>query len=137
MLYFTIFFPIFFVGFFFLVLYILSKSAWAHLADTYRYDRDFRGKKVGITSVRINGVSYNNCILLRFNHEGFYLRPVFVFRIFHPGVMIPWTEVQTVRDKKILFVKLKELVIGNPAVTVIQMRPITVSRLPELKKFMQ
>lgn len=123
-------FPIFFVGMFVLVLFILSKKGWSGLAKEYKYLEDFVGERVGITSATINGVNYNNCLLLKYNEKGLYFKPVFIFRLFHVPVMIPWKEVKVVRDKKILFVQLKELVIGDPTVALVLMKESTVNKLP-------
>jgi hypothetical protein len=127
-------FPFLFVGMFVLVAYMLSKRGWSDLVSKYRFPEDFSGERVGITSASINGVNYNNCLLLKYNEQGIYLKPIFVFRLFHAPVMIPWNEIKAVRDKKVLFVHFKELVIGDPAVALIQMKPITVEKLRYLKR---
>ena|SRR5438270_636050 len=122
-------FPFFFIGMFVFVLFILSKKGWTDLAREYQFEDLFEGERVGITSLVINGVNYNNCLLLKYNDQGFYLRPIFIFRLFHKPILIPWKDVKHVREKKIVFVKLKELVIGEPALAIIQMRISTFSKL--------
>lgn len=126
---FPYFFPVFFVGGFILVLYVLSKKGWLDLAAVYQTGDDFQGERVGIISASINGVNYNNCLLLKFNHEGLYLKPIFVFRLFHPPLFIPWKDIADVRDKKILFSQFKELVIGSPAIAFLQISKATFLRL--------
>jgi len=127
-------FPFLFVGMFFLVIFILSRRGWTDLASKYQYTDIFTGERVGIISANINGVNYSNCLLLQYNQQGMYLVPVFIFRLFHPPIVIPWKEIKTVRDKKMLFVSLKELVVGDPAVAFIQMKPATVQKLVFLKQ---
>lgn len=126
-------FPVFFAGMFTFVLFILSRKGWVDLADKYECKGHFRGDRVGIISAGINGVSYNNCLLLKYNNEGFYIRPIFIFRLFHKPLFIPWKEIQAIRDKQIIFVKLKELVIGNPAIALLQLGGSTFLKI---EKFM-
>lgn len=125
-------FPVFFIGMFVFVIFFLSKKGWSDLAGQYQFEGNFEGDRVGIISAAINGVNYNNCLLLKYNHEGFYLRPVFIFRLFHKPILVPWKEIKNIRDKKLLFVQLKELVIGQPAVAIIQMRQSTFSKIAHM-----
>jgi len=129
MTYFVYFFPILFVGMWFLVLYIISKMGWADLEAKYQTRDPFIGNRIGIISVSINGMNYNNSIILKYNEEGIYLNPVFIIRIFHKPILIPWKEIIEVRDKKILFLDLKELIIGNPFVAKLMMRKSTFTKI--------
>lgn len=125
-------FPFFFIGIFVFVLFFLSKKGWSQLANEYRFDNSFEGERVGIISAAINGVNYNNCLLLKYNDEGFYLRPVFIFRLFHKPLFIPWKVIKDIRDKKILFVQLKELRIGEPTIAIMQMRKTAFSKIERM-----
>jgi len=125
-------FPFFFVGMFVFVMFILSKKGWSDLANRYQFDGVFQGNRYGIISAAINGVNYNNCLMLKYNEQGFYLRPILVFRLFHKAVFIPWREIKDTRDKKVLFVQLKELVIGDPAIAIMQMRYSTFEKINQL-----
>ena len=131
---FSYLFPFLFAGMFVLVIYVLSRRGWSDLVSKYQYMDVFTGERVGIISASINGVNYSKCLLLQYNSHGIYLKPVFIFRLFHPPVVIPWKEIKAVRDKKMLFVTVKELVVGDPAVAIIQMKPATVEKLAPLKK---
>lgn len=120
-------FPVLFISIWFFMLFILSRMGWADLAENYTYDKyvyggPFSGKRVGIISARINSISYNNCLVLKYDDEGFYLRPLLIFRPFHKALFIPWREIKDVRDKKLLFMPLKQMVIGWPAVAFIQIQ---------------
>ena len=125
-------FPVFFIGMFVFVLFFLSRKGWSDLAKEYQFDNLFEGERVGIISAAVNGVNYNNCLLLKYNDEGFYLRPVFIFRLFHKPLFIPWKAIKDIRDKKILFVQLKELVIGEPTIAIMQMRKPTFSKIERM-----
>jgi hypothetical protein len=115
---FIYFLPVF-IGMFVLVTYLISKMGWVTLAEKFRTDLPFEGTKIGTISATINAGNYRNAIKLKYDYQGFYLKTVFFFRLFHPPVFIPWTEIKQVRNKKILFTQQKELVIGEPFVAMI------------------
>lgn len=103
------------------VLFILSRMGWARLAEKYAYDQEFNGTNIGAVSARINMVNYNGTLLIQYNTEGIYLRPVIFFRLFHKSLLIPWKEIKEVKDRTILFFTYKELVIGEPYVAAIKL----------------
>ena len=131
-------FPFFFIGMFVIVIYFLSRKGWSDLVNMYQFDGVFQGQRFGIISVGINGVNYNNCLVLKHNEKGFHLRPILIFRLFHKAVFIPWGEIKDIREKQILFIKIKELVIGDPAIAIMQMKDSTFSKIEQatyLKNF--
>lgn len=122
-------FPFVFVGMFVGAAFIISKKGWSHLSNRYHFEGEFTGDRIGIISATINGANYRNCLLLKYDYNGFYLRPIFVFRLFHKPIYIPWKEIKKVRDKKVLFTEMIEMQIGEPAVAVIELTPGTYSKI--------
>ena len=92
---------------------------WTNLEAGYINKDTFYGERVGIISASINRANYRNALILKYNKDGIYLKPIILFRMFHKPVLIPWKEIKEVRDKRILFNTLKELVIGQPVVATI------------------
>lgn len=111
----------FFVAFIIAIIYIISKLGWARLARHYAYKVPFEGTRVGIIAPSINGVQYRNSVVLKYNAEGFFLHPVFVFKLFHPPLFIPWKEITEIQDQKTFFFAFKKLYIGNPIVATISL----------------
>jgi hypothetical protein len=105
-----------------LVTFILSKIAWSRLVEKFRTDAPFDGNRIGIISAGINSVNYGNSLILKCSQRGMYLKTVFLFRLFHPPVLIPWKEIKEVRNRKILFIRTTELVVGNPFVALITLK---------------
>ena len=122
-------FPFFFAGMWVLVSFILSKTGWNNLAQKFRTNDAFHGTRIGIISASINSASYNNSLVLRYNYDGIYLRPVLFFRSFHPPIFVPWSEIKYVRDKKIFLTRLKELVIGDPCIAMITIKASAFNKL--------
>jgi hypothetical protein len=110
---------------------MISKMGWSKLADRYETNLPFEGTRVGIISATINGVSYKNSLILRYNQDGLYLRPTFLFRLFHKPLFIPWMEIKSVRERKMIFVTWKELVIGEPFVGIIGMSASAFSNIEQ------
>jgi hypothetical protein len=122
-------FPFLFMGMWIFVYYLMSRKGWDRLVEKFRANDSFHGTRVGVVSATINQSNYNGSLVLKYNYEGIWLRPVFIFRLFHPAVLIPWTEIKEVRDRKMFFVKLKELVIGNPFVAIITLKESVYNKL--------
>lgn len=121
-------FPILFISMFVAGNFLISKAGWSDLVNRYQFDGDFRGNRYGIISARINNrVNYSNSLVLRYNKQGFYLKPVFIFSLFHKPIFIPWDEIKEIRSIKMLVFKSRELVIGSPAIAVIQMKDSTIA----------
>jgi hypothetical protein len=116
---FAYFFPFLFIGMAILVTYTISKMGWTDLAARYETEPTFEGTRVGIISATVNRANYKNSLVLKYNQDGFYLRPVIFFRLFHKPLFIPWSEIKEVRTKKILFFSSKELIIGTPWIATI------------------
>ena len=122
-------FPVFFIGIWILALYLISKRGWDNLAERFRMNDVFHGTRIGIISASVNGTSYNNSLVLKYNYDGIYLKTAFIFRLFHPPIFIPWKEIKYVRDKKIFFTNMKELVIGDPFIALIGLQATVYKRL--------
>src|SRR5436190_2273872 len=122
MSYFGYFFPFFFISMWVLVVFIISKMGWADLVTNYQSDAAFIGERVGLISASINSANYKNSLILKYNEEGIYLRPILLFRLFHKPVLIPSSEIKEVRSKKILFFTFKELIVGDPFVAIIGLK---------------
>src|SRR5215212_11980348 len=122
-------FPFLVIGMFILVMYIMSKMGWDDLVANYEASVPFTGQRVGIISASINSLGYRNSLVLKYNDQVMLLKPVFILRLFHKPIFIPWSEIKEIRDKKILFTNLKQFIIGNPFVAVIGMEKSTFSKI--------
>ena len=118
-------FFMFFVCMWILINHILLKMGWADLVEKFKMREKFSGKRIGLISVSINFVNYQNCVILKYDEKGMYLNLLIFFRLFYPPVYIPWTEIKDVRDKEIFLIKTTELIIGDPFVTTIKLRTRT------------
>src|SRR3990172_3408786 len=85
--------------------YLLSRiSGWGQLAQVYRFNLPFDGKRWRMQNASMRwGTNYGYCINVGVNLSGLYLSPVFLFRIGHPPLFVPWSDI-TFKQEKELFV---------------------------------
>lgn len=113
---FLIVFPLLFIG----VIFLVSKFGWSRLRDKFEYEHEPYGENLGVTSVRIGLSNYNGVITIYLNKEGVYMRPKFIFKLFHPGILIPWSAFNSPNERSFLFQKSLSLKIQTE-------KPITIT----------
>jgi len=78
-------------------------SGWWKLSQFYRARVSPDGKKLWFQSASMRmGMNYGNCLILVVNPDGIYLSVLFLFRIGHPPLFIPWTDI-AMRERRFLF----------------------------------
>lgn len=100
---FPLFFPLMWVG----ALFILSRlGGWAQLAESYSCDDSSDAAWRACQSGMVGIVSYKGCLWVGTAPDGLYLKtgPLFLFRPFHPPLRIPWHAIQSVSQRKQLWV---------------------------------
>ena len=94
-------FVVFFVLLWTAVGLILAQlSGWAELARHYRSTNPFDGRKWRFRNGKMRlATHYNNCLTVGANAQGLYLAVLFLFRIGHPPLEIPWQDILTTTGK--------------------------------------
>lgn len=99
----TQFFP-FFIFFWCAISFTLSLiGGWFSLSQHYRAKQPFVGERWRMRSGSMRLVSYGSCLILGSNAEGLFLSVFFLFRIGHPPLFIPWSEVASVEQYRSFF----------------------------------
>lgn len=124
--YFFLFFPIFFIGLWMGVTFILSLLGWRKLQKEFKYAGTPHGSRIGIISARIGWTDYNNCLVLRTTNEGMFLNVLIFFRLFHPPLFIPWKAIRSVKFEQFLFIKTVSMDLGG---TRIRLRRVTYEQI--------
>jgi len=94
---------------------ILHKKGWNNLQERYRCNSyTINGKTIRIKSLSIDGISSQNVVRIKVSNQGLYLRCISPFDIFSKPLLIPWTEITDIQNKKAFIGSYKRLVIGNP-----------------------
>ena len=106
-----LFFILFFIGLWICVGPIISlMGGWRELGKYYRSANTVEGKKWRWQSGTLRyGTSYNNCLNITANEDGLGISVPIFFRIGHPPLFIPWTEIRTKQEKCMIFWKRTRL----------------------------
>ncbi len=97
-------FPIFFIGMWVVVSFLLAViGGWSRLAEYYQSQTDFSGKKWHFQSGRLGLVNYSGSLTLGSNYYGLYLAVFPLFRVGHPPLLIPWSDVTIAEHRGWLF----------------------------------
>lgn len=122
--------PVIFPIFWITVLFILSRAGWNKLSTQYSlpYSSEEFEKKNSI-SCGVNNVNYRGAITLYQNKKGFSMKPWFLFRLFHPQIYIPWSEIKQIKRKKTLGFTTIELEIGTPEVATLKFYEVYFKKL--------
>jgi len=98
--YFYFFFVVFWCG---ISLLISFMSGWRELSRIYPATVSPEGKRFWFQSASMRrGTNYGNCLIVWVNPNGIYLSVLFLFRIGHPPLFIPWPDV-SMRERVFLF----------------------------------
>jgi hypothetical protein len=100
------------------VMYLTARfGGWSTLAARFRLQDDFSGQRWSGQSARLRGISsYNNCLIVGADQAGLFVRPLFPFRVAHPPLFVPWSEI-TLHPPRLLWgrywSRLRELHLGQ------------------------
>jgi hypothetical protein len=75
---------------------ISATGGWRILARDYRANSLFDGQKLWLKSATMRRwTNYNNCVNIGANTYGLYLSVLPLFRVGHPPLFFPWTDIST------------------------------------------
>ena len=84
-------------------------GGWHELAQQYRASTDNPGKKFrsvsGAVGWKFFPVNYGNCLVATVGNAGLGLSILFLFRILHPRLFIPWSAIESVEQRRFLFMR--------------------------------
>lgn len=110
-------FPICFVALWCFVNWMLAQlGGWARLAEKYPGSPTPTGTKFCGQSGRVGYARYNGILTIHTSPEGLHVAVMILFRIGHPPMLIPWTEIHGATMRRFLFWKTVDFEIGSPAV---------------------
>lgn len=88
-------------------------TGWHRLAERFSLEGDFPAERWRFKSATARyGSNYNNCLTIAANPMGFYMAMLLGFRVGHPPLFIPWTEIAISR-KRVLFWNIVQFRIGR------------------------
>jgi len=83
-------------------------GGWAFLRRRFRLSGTFKGKRWSYQSGQMRFIAgYRNCLTLGANDEGLYMATSLLFRIGHPPLLIPWSQITVDSKNEYLGVRFK------------------------------
>lgn len=96
--------------FFFMILWICicqlisTVGGWRKLSRDYSAAAPFDGKKFWFKSAGMRyWTNYNNCLIVGADRYGLYLAVLPIFRVAHPPLFFPWTDISNEAGSRRLF----------------------------------
>lgn len=115
--------PVFFVlfggGLFWAIISLMAfASGWRTLAKKFPAPLGFgEGKFYTGQSGRLSIFNYNSVLRIGVSAQGLYLACVVPFHFSHPPILIPWSQIKTLQQKKVLAWQVFVFKIGAPRIT--------------------
>ena len=125
-------FPLYFIGLWVSICVVISLAGgWFQLAQSYRASGDFIGPTIHWQSGSLRYVAnYRSCLITGSNESGLYLGVCFLFRVAHPPLFIPWSDV-SITHGKLLFWRYAGLKFAKCPSTSLQISETLARRLLE------
>lgn len=97
------------------VWFLSHASGWQRLAQRYASgSRPVTGVRYSGLTGMVGGISYRSVLTVHFDRDGFFMEPMFLFRIGQPRLFIPWADVSARRPFAILWWRAVAMTVGEP-----------------------
>ncbi|WP_298362311.1 hypothetical protein [Runella sp.] len=96
---FSLFFPLLWSGIIYLISYV---SGWQFLAAHYKTEPLTDGFHRGVYG-RIGVANYNGVLRVAFTEKGMYLHVMPLFKIGHPPLLLPWSQLKEWKESHSFF----------------------------------
>lgn len=102
---------------------ISAIGGWGRLAKRFATEEV---PKEAVTKKRVSGrvgvANYNRVLTLHFTKAGFFMEVMPLFRMGHPRLFIPWSEVSGVHSERFFGIEMEKIKIGDPTVATLYLR---------------
>lgn len=89
-------------------------DGWLILSKRFRFKGTYYGEVWPFRSGRMRFyVRFGNCLSVGADESGLYLAMFPLFRLYHPPLLIPWSEVSVISGERGLIFKTRELRLGR------------------------
>ncbi len=88
-------------------------SGWRRLARRYAAGALEPGRQEHFVWARVGRITYQHYLNVGGDARGLYLAPLYVFRMFHPPLLIPWSDIQVRTEGRHYFMYVDTLDLGE------------------------
>lgn len=93
-------FPLAFTLFWMAIAGIIALCGWRTLLP-FQTTTKPTGRVFPFASLEINGAQYKGALTIVVAPEGLWMHPIFLFRAFHPPLLIPWNAFGPPKERKV------------------------------------
>jgi hypothetical protein len=86
-----------------MVVWLISRVGWASFATTWATTNPPTGKLYSLVSARVGLGNYSNSLQVFVNEKGIFLEPLWVFKVGHKRLFIPWEDISAISANTILW----------------------------------
>jgi hypothetical protein len=99
----------------FMGFYVLAAiDGWLILSKRFRFKGRFNGEVWPFRSGQMqSGVRFGLCLFVGADESGLYLAVFPLFRLWHPPLLLPWSEVSIISGERAVIFKTRELQLGR------------------------
>lgn len=101
---FAVCFPFFWLA----IIGVIANLGWRRVARAYPATSDppYSARRWRFVSLSLGGLlgspNYGSSVLAWTSDAGFWLRPLLIFRAFHPTIYVPWAQVVSIERERML-----------------------------------
>jgi hypothetical protein len=102
------FFPLFVLMWLGITALLSRVSGWSSLAERFRALEPASGESFHFVSGSMGGslpVNYRSCLSVAVSDRGFHLSMLFLFRLGSPPLFIAWADVESIEEKRFMFMR--------------------------------
>lgn len=109
---FCVFFPLLWTG---IVMFLSRASGWHGLAQRFSCPVAPAGESFSGQSAMFGFARYKSTVTVTIADQGVHLSLFFLFKMGHPPILIPWSEIQSAETSSYLFFKTTRVTLKNGA----------------------
>lgn len=109
-----------FAAFWCLLSLLISAMGWMGLVKRYRTGKRGPGPVYWLEGGDI-GARYRGALVFGIQPDGLRMSVLFPFRVGHPPLLIPWSDIEAVEEKKVLFGHVVVFRVGKPYGTTMEL----------------
>jgi hypothetical protein len=108
---------LFFLWVWFMICLVVSwLGGWTALGRLYAVREHLEGTTFRWQNAMFGCINYSNCLTMRVSPAGLYVAVFPFFRMGHPPLLIPWTDITDLREKPQMFGRVADATVGEPVV---------------------
>ncbi|MEL7247746.1 MAG: hypothetical protein AAFO03_04985 [Bacteroidota bacterium] len=122
---------VFVVIFFFVIPNLGDWKKLAQRFSTNHSPKTVTGERIHFGQINIGGLNMKNMVKGYITHKGLFLYQYLDLLERSPKILIPWDDFQSVEVRKVLFIRMYRVYVGQPTVSYLEFSKYSYNRLAD------